>query len=518
MIRFRSRVPSRLGALRRVAAPALLLTLPVATPSSAQTDPAAARQPATRGSVRWEPPSNGWQMLLQADIDSALKTLKRYYIYASYPGGAWWDSVVNVALAKVRREMPLVRDLEGFRAVYRHFVVSFEDAHLGGDITLRPTSYQWPKFLVRYKAGKYAVVESETDAVPVGAAIASCDGKPLDQWMDEVAEFEGWPKGLETTRTAHARILFVDSKNPLYPRPRRCRIGDEDVDLVWTPISASRIDELNGRHGPFRNATAGITPFGANGSWVVINSMMPSTTRAAEAFNSIIRGAKDLRNKDVIVIDVRGNRGGTYAWFAAFLRELYGAEYADYYARARLEIRNVMMSIPIPGADDPGFSAEQNSLKMPDDPPMQVDVRKGSRTVDLPNGNRLTIPLTADEVQPRRAGPPPPNPVKARVYVLTDVECASACLSFVDEMMRFPGVTQIGTETHIDRRSGGWPGRVQLPSGIAYVGMGGRMVRENRKRGENETWVPTHRFPGDISDTAAVQRWITEFVLKQDAR
>ena len=468
--------------------------------------------------MKWDAPSNGWQMLLQADIDSAVKVMNRYYIYASYPGGAWWDSVVSSALARVRRDMPLVKALESFRAVYRHFIVSFEDAHLGGDVTLRPTSYNWPRFLVRYKAGQYAVVESETDTVPVGAAIASCDGKPLDTWMDEVAEFEGWPKGLETTRTAHARILFVDAKNPLYPRPRRCRIGDKDVDLAWTTITGSRLDSLNDRHRPFRNSAAGITPFGANGSWVTITSMMPSTTRAADAFNAIIRGAKELRNKDVIVIDVRGNPGGTYAWFAAFLRELYGPDYADYYARARLEIRNVMMSLPIAGSDNPGFSAEQNSLKMPEDPPMQVDVRKGSRTVELPNGNRLMIPRTADEVRPRPAGPPPSNPVKARVYVLTDVGCASACLSFMDEMMRFPGVTQIGTETHIDRRSGGWPGRVQLPSGIAQVGMGGRMVRESRKRGENETWVPTYRFPGDITDTPAVQRWVTDFVLRQDAK
>lgn len=494
--------------------PAVVAILSFAAPVCASL----AGQPATQRSVGWDRPSNGWQMLLQADIDSAVKIMNRYYIYASYPGGPSWDSVMSSALGKVRGEMRLVKDLESFRAVYRHFIVSFGDAHFGGTVTLQPTSYNWPKFLVRYTGGKYVIVESETDTVSIGAALASCDGKPLDQWIDEVAEFEGWPRGLETTRTAHARILFVDSKNPLYPRPRRCRIDDKDVDLTWTPISTTRLNELNQRHGTLRNANAGITPFGSNGSWVVINTMMPQTTAAADAFNGMIHGAKDLRNKDVIVIDVRGNAGGTYAWFAAFLRELYGADYADYYARARLEIRNVMMSIPIPGSDDPGFSAEQNSLKMPEDPPMQVDTRKGSRTVDLPNGNRLTIPPSADEVQPRRAGPPPPNPVKGRVYVLTDVGCASACLSFIDEMMRFPGVKQIGTETHIDRRSGGWPGTLPLPSGIATVGMGGRMVRENRKRGENETWVPTYRFPGDIADTPAVQRWITEVVLKQDAR
>lgn len=81
--------------------------------------------------------------------------------------------------------------------------------------------------------------------------------------------------------------------------------------------------------------------------------------------------------------------------------------------------------------------------------------------------------------------------------------------------MRFPCVVQVGGETHVDRRSGGWPEKFELPSKLAFVRMG-RMVREGRRRGENEPWVPTHRFPGDIADTAAVRRWILEEVIPRD--
>jgi hypothetical protein len=112
---------------------------------------------------------------------------------------------------------------------------------------------------------------------------------------------------------------------------------------------------------------------------------------------------------------------------------------------------------------------------------------------------------------------PPSNPVRARVYVLTDYGCGSACIAFVDEMMRFPGVTLIGAETHVDRRSGGYPGGVELPSGLVVVRMG-RMVREGRARGENEAWAPApdNRFPGDISDTEGVKRWILSTVVPRD--
>ncbi|HLT89894.1 MAG TPA: hypothetical protein VKZ85_03035 [Woeseiaceae bacterium] len=81
--------------------------------------------------------------------------------------------------------------------------------------------------------------------------------------------------------------------------------------------------------------------------------------------------------------------------------------------------------------------------------------------------------------------------------------------------MRFPCVVQVGGETHVDRRSGGWPEKFELPSKLAFVRMG-RMVREGRRRGESEPWVPTYRFPGDIAHTAAVRRWILEEVIPRD--
>ena len=37
--------------------------------------------------------------------------------------------------------------------------------------------------------------------------------------------------------------------------------------------------------------------------------------------------------------------------------------------------------------------------------------------------------------------------------MLTDYGCGSACISFVDEMLQFPGVRQIGLETFVDMRS-----------------------------------------------------------------
>ena len=134
----------------------------------------------------------------------------------------------------------------------------------------------------------------------------------------------------------------------------------------------------------------------------------------------------------------------------------------------------------------------------------------------LPTGATFAINPAPIEVLPSLPAQSPQSPVHARVYVLTDYGCASACLSFVDEMMRFPGVRQIGTETFIHRRSGGVADRwTFFPVGPASSGWG-RMLRENRKRGEDQPWVPTYKFDGNIEDSMAVERWVNEVVLEQD--
>jgi hypothetical protein len=474
--------------------------------------------------------------MAEEDITYVASKLNTDYIYAVYPSGPSWDALLAASLQRAQKEASLVNSFGGYRAVMTHFVASFQDAHMKIRFLIEPASYLWPNFLVRYRGGHYVVVASETSAthatdmnaknlgyvqippeddVPTGAVVYACDGKPLDKWVDDVAEFEGGPQGLDSTKAAIAQILFVDSESPLYPLPKTCRIGERDVHLNWSEISAQRLNQLNQEHQPFRDESIGIRPFGQHGAWVRLGTFFPATNTEITQFSKAIQEAQTLRDKDVVVLDVRGNAGGAYNWFMAFLRAFYGAEYADYYARARLEIAAVMLNPSGAGQEDPGSAANAVTQSLPPDPPMETKNVKPVEVRKLQGGGTLIKNPAPIDFLPKPASKAPQTLVKARVYVLTDYGCASACLSFVDEMMRFPGIRQIGTETFIDRRSGGWPGPYVLPSGAGFVRMG-RMVRENRKRGENEPWLPKYKFDGDIADTAAVEHWIINVVLAED--
>jgi hypothetical protein len=306
--------------------------------------------------------------------------------------------------------------------------------------------------------------------------------------------------------------LFADAQNPFFQRPARCRIGDGEVTLTWSQIRAEQYAARTPA-AIVRDVPVGLSDFGANGAWIRLPSMSPRGPAEAEAYRAVIAQAATLRDRPVIVFDVRGNGGGPYNWFMAMLRALYGEEAARYHARERLRIRPIFVGGTL-NMPPPGAPRQADPDAMPPDAELDATVNR-IRQERLPSGREITIMEPADaRARERPAGPPPANPVRGQVYVLTDFGCGSACISFVDELLQFPGARQIGLETFVDMRSGS-PANYPLPSGNGVLNAS-TMVRENRARGENVQHVPSRRFAGDISDTAAVRRWILEELLPME--
>jgi hypothetical protein len=94
---------------------------------------------------------------------------------------------------------------------------------------------------------------------------------------------------------------------------------------------------------------------------------------------------------------------------------------------------------------------------------------------------------------------------KARVFVLTDGGCASACLDAID-IWKPLGAVLIGRETSADSQYMEIR-REPLPSGVSTVAVPMKVYRA-RARGNNQPYVPTHVFKEDWSDQAAVEAWV----------
>jgi hypothetical protein len=457
-----------------------------------------------------------WRETAHKDLAAAREVMSGKFITALNSPGPEWQRTLEAATRDAERDLARVRDAASYQSVLKRFISTFDDAHVRARFKpARVVSQEWPGFLVRYVGGQFKVVESDRRDVRVGAAITGCDHKPIDQVLSEIIPYEQVRRHLEleSTRSTLARILFVDAAGSLRPRPSQCRIGGFDVALNWQPVAADRLAKLNAAHGSYTNSDASITAFGGNGAWVRMGTFGPNGD-AARQFAAIIERAPSLRDKDVIVFDVRGNGGGSYNWFMGFIDALYGEPYADYYARARLQFANVMSGDMGSGRGGGGRGAGRGGPP-PDaqrTPPDRGLGDLGSRTTPRAGTNGATLRvIAAPDPQAAPAGPPPPNSVRAKVFVLTDNGCASACISFVDEMRRFPGVLQIGRDTYVDSRPGS-PMNFDLPSGEASISVPS-MVREVRERGDNFAWQPEIYFDGDISNTDAVREWILKIVV-----
>lgn len=484
---------------------ALLLGVAAASSSSAQSAPAAAQlSPA---------PAGPWRDLLASDLEYVRDTLATRYIYAVYPGAIDWDAVHAPALARATEATAQVKDFAGYRAVLSQYVSAFRDPHLRLNFGIQVARYQWPGLALRYRDGRYVVGTSRVAGVAEGADITTCDGRPMDQWIDELAALEVGVPGVESTRAGFAGRVLVDAGNPFYRRPARCTIGGIDMPLAWTPISAEAWAAAAVPVVEIRDVATGLSSFGSDGAWIRLPSMTPRSKADADLYHEVIRQAPGLRRRGVIVFDVRGNGGGSYNWFMAILNALYGRDYASYYARERLRIKPVFVASTFKA---PPKDAPPDPFATPADADLET-VIDDVRQVKLPNGREVTVMGASDESRRARpAGPPPANPVSARVYVLTDYGCGSSCMSFVDEMLQFPGVRQVGLPTGVDMRSGS-PLPYPLPGGTGTL-LVPSMVRENRTRGENAPRLPSSRYHGDIADTAALQRWLTEDVMRESAR
>ena len=102
----------------------------------------------------------------------------------------------------------------------------------------------------------------------------------------------------------------------------------------------------------------------------------------------------------------------------------------------------------------------------------------------------------------------PTNPMAAKIILLTDGHCNSACLDAMDLFLSLPGTVHAGTTTAADTIFMDIS-RVDLPSGLFALGYGHKAWTE-RPRGSNVPYRPAAQwtYAGDVRDDAAWKAWL----------
>ncbi|PPT43061.1 hypothetical protein XarbCFBP8142_10680 [Xanthomonas arboricola] len=473
---------------------ALVLWSEMLSPASAQQAP--------QSSTAYQ----GWAAMADKDVDFSLQWFRDQSIMAVYPDPSGFEATLSKARKQADADLQQVKNFEGYRQTMAHLFSTFNDAHAYVSIELTPVFYQWPGFLAVYQGRRFLVAGSE-GVIANGAEITECDGLPMAEWSKRVAPYQNMIPGLESTHARVALNLFRDSASPFIARPRSCIVDGRSVDLQWHIIPTTELAKIRSQLVPQLGRSVTVEPFGNDGAWVRLGNFSPRDRKESDQFEALYKVAPSLRDKSIIVLDVRGNTGGPYEWFMGVLRALYGREYANYYARERLKISAVLRvskehqrdAAAPQGQADPSAPAEGPKDGTPydaDNSLYAAAVARGETVIKEPvNANKVP--------KPRRI---PANPVRAKVFVLTDYDCGSACIAFVDELKNFPGVKQVGLETFVDTRTGS-PVEADLPSSNGVIAVP-YVTRDGRQRNDNVPQQPEIEYKGNIADTASVKAWI----------
>jgi len=491
----------------RALAAALTLTL-CAAPAMAQETPPA---PSSLTTPR------DWAATLRQDA-TALHDI----ILDSHPGAydaqnPGFRPKVEEGLALALRRAETTTDAGGWWWAMRGFVAGFDDGHVQMGLKDQTTGFptRWPGFLTVYRGADQVVANrDETDAStpPLGAKLIDCDGVTADRLAEQrIGAFRGrW--FLESQHVLFGDWLFMNASNPWTPEMRECRFetGGRTATyaLNWRGIETADLSARRTALSQRGGGEFGMTTLDDGAMWLSMPSFNGDPAGEPHAKLTAILAEMEARQAELraapyVVLDLRGNGGGSSHWSEHIAVLLWGVDWVRAHNLPPIEaiewrasdanlaaIQSYFDEWTAAGLDEERIGWARNILAG----------MNAARAEGKPYFRDAveTAPVTDQ-------GPAPAQQVRGPVYVLTDAGCGSACLDAVD-LWKSAGAIQIGRETsadtvYMDVRD------ADLPSGLAALAIPMKVWR-GRQRGNNEPQMPSHLFDGNLTDSAAVQAWV----------
>jgi hypothetical protein len=460
-------------------------------------------------------PTEHWQKMARTDLDAV-----RQLIVEAHPGmldeqnpdfRKWVDS----GYEKAAELIPGVFSYDTALAAVRYYVTGFRDGHLIYSDNIRDDTAQMftTGWRVDLTGGDYRVVAIApswpTALPPIGAKLMGCDGRTPDIiTQQDVAPFSDL-RDLAMVRKSLASLMMN-----LYASGRelkRCQFRNADGTVL--ELSVSYQSATPNRYWEwFVTPLPGKRPrrtndfeFSDGVLWIyAVNfNLNPQDVAGLETMLTALRSLKGAR---AVVFDTRGNNGGDSGVGARILSAATGGlefdrEGIEQLPRtyAQWRVSNVAIAnaaerlssrIGLYGGES---QQAKDSLRHADE--LIAAKNAGRHWIEQSGGNLVTREDVA-----RRGG----HLVRfaGKVAVITDMNCASACLDFADYVRLVPGAVHVGQVTsadsvYIDTAF------VELPSGNG--GVIPLKVWRNRIRGNNEPLTPDVPIDLDSLDEPSIK-------------
>jgi len=417
-------------------------------------------------------------------------------------------------LARARRKglelAAQVTDEAGLGASLDAFSAELRDGHaIAFANPPSPPDIRWPGFVSVWRGNALLVFASEIPELTTGAKILGCDGVDTKSLvLQDVFAFDGrpdepgqwWVKALN---------LFVDYKNPFVKPPMKCRFSINgrvtEAVLNWRPADQNYKSwwkaSYNGDILP-----VGMTEPRPGFAWISLSTFEPNATQRETyrtMFTAIRARRTELLADQAIVIDLRGNQGGSDFWSEELAKALWGDRRVGQFAES--DPSRVWWRASRDNTEDMAAAAAK----------LDAEGQKEYAALMHRAADGMRAALAAGQhffVEPAVAPSPADNsgkepaPLTVPVYVIVPGNCASACLDALDVFTHFRNTKLIGAPSSADsvylevRRA-------TLPDGTSQIVIPTKMYRD-RRRASGQIYRPAIEVDDLSWSTAAFEKAI----------
>ncbi|MGO4813721.1 S41 family peptidase [Cupriavidus sp. 2MCAB6] len=401
-------------------------------------------------------------------------------------------------------------------AALRFYIAGYRDGHLvvwkEGQVGESP---RWAGWIVQRRNGKYRVAARASDwpvDVPqIGDELLSCDGQRIDDLLvEKVAPFVDRRVDLEGSLS---RLALHLTSEPHYEtlweplRLKHCEVRSPSGKIRQFLLKSQLFtEEFQAMTRPAM-PRQGIKQPRQGIHWIHATDFTLSSSKDIASFERLLNRVRALGEADAVVLDIRGNNGGKtlvgYRILSALFKDAVGRKPSSEQVESKAYWRVSATAREALEAYKTAFSQAEGPASLTYRL-LDTLLSRMNEAASLGQAfvEQMDVPL--DELTEHG------SPFDGKLVLVTGPNCASACLDFVEMVLSIPGAVHVGSVTSADTRYSDIA-HVSLPSTAKmWVPL---KVWKNRKRADNEPYVPKFTFDGDLNDTAAVQAWVIDRVL-----